>query len=261
MIRRLIALAVLLALSAALASFFLSPQQWPISHVEGLLRLQDRRSAASVSTESLPAYTKKVAGTPWFQRYFTQLVFSDEKGPGSSGGQVTKWTKRRVRIDILNSGGPGMDAYVKNLAARLNRMQSVSRFVVVNGPADITIEYLSHEAYALAVGGNSVGNCETRFYTGAPGLVSAVIKIDAGILDSPAERKPVVIHELTHALGFKGHLHGAGDRTRSVLYYAASINTWSQNDGAAIRIMYSPKIRNGMSPSAVRNVLRTIGGS
>ncbi len=260
-VRRLISLLLLLAVAAALVSVYVAPQQWLVPQLEAFLRLQDRRAAASASTESLPAYTRKVAARPWFQRYFTRLAFSEGDGPDSYPGQVTKWTKRRVRIDVVNNGGPGMEAYVRRIVSRLNRMQSATRFAVVDGPAEVTIEYLSHEAYTLTVGSNSVGNCETRFYTGAPGLVSAAIKINAGILKSPAQRQPVVIHELTHALGFKGHFTQPEDRTRSVLYYAASINSWSRDDGAAIRIMYSSKIRNGMNVSAVRKALRKIGAS
>jgi hypothetical protein len=256
--RRLLLVLFLTGVAAAVVSFYEWPEQWLAMRLDDLVSVQDRRSSASVTTSTLPTYARTVAGKPWFQRYFTRLAFSDEAGPNSHTGEVTKWRKRRVRIDILNSGGPGMNDYVRDLARRLNRMQSSTRFTLVNGPADVTIEYLTHDAYALAVGDDSVGNCETRFFSGAPGLVSATIKIDAGVLDTPAERQPVVVHELTHALGFKGHFTAPGDRTRSVLYYAAAISDWSQNDGAAIRIMYSSHIKNGMNVTEVRRALRRI---
>jgi predicted Zn-dependent protease len=199
-----------------------------------------------------------VAGKPWFQDYFVRLAFSDQDGTDSFSGRLTKWDKRRVRIDVLNSGGPGMSDYVQSVVRRLNRMQSATRFVVADGTADITIKYVSHAEYVRTIGEGSVGNCETRFYSATPGLVEAAITVDAGALRTPAERKPVVIHELTHALGFRGHFREPRYETRSVLYYAASRTTWSQDDGAAIRIMYSSSIRNGMSESAARKALRRI---
>jgi len=255
--RRLISLLLLIGVAATLVNFYGWPQQWLGLQVGDLTRLVDRR-ATSVSPESLPAYTRTVAGKAWFQSYFTRVAFSEEAGAGSFTGRLTKWDKRRVRIDVLNDGGPGMDDYVQRLVRRLNRMQSATRFTIADGRADITIEYVSHAAYARTLGAGSVGNCETRFYSTTPGLIEAAITIDAGVLRTPAQRKPVVIHELTHALGFKGHFREARYRTRSVLYYAASLTNWSQNDGAAIRIMYSSSMKNGMSVSAARKALRHI---
>jgi len=256
--RRLVSLLLLIGAAAALVNFYGLPQQWLGIGLGDLTRLVDRRAAASVSPESLPAYTRTVAGKAWFQGYFTRLAFSDQNGAGAFTGRLTKWDKRRVRIDVLNNGGPGMDDYVQILVRRLNRMQSATRFTIVDGSADITIEYVSHATYARSLGDGSVGNCETRFYSAAPGLIEAVITIDAGVLRTPAQRKPVVIHELTHALGFKGHFREPRYRTRSVLYYAASLTNWSQNDGAAIRIMYSSSMKNGMNASAARKALRRI---
>lgn len=256
--RRLISVLLLIGAAVAFVHFYGWPQQWLDLQLDRLTQLNDRRPAASVSPESLPAYTRKVAAKTWFADYYARIVFSDEGGANSYTGRLTKWNQRRVRIDVLNNGGSGMNDYVKTLVSRLNRMQSATRFSLVDGPADITIEYLPHAKYARAVGDDSVGNCATRFYNTAPGLVEAKIRIDAGVLRTPAQRKPVVIHELTHALGFKGHFQDSRYRTRSVLYYAAAISNWSQNDGAAIRIMYSSSMKNGMTVSAARKALRRI---
>ena len=260
MIRRLISLVFLIVVLTALLSLTGASQQLTPA-LTALLRLEDRQAASTVSTETLPTYTRKVAGKPWFQRYFTRLALSDGAGRSPHSRQITKWTKRRVRIDILNNGGAGTEKYVRRLVSRLNRMQSATRFELVDGSADITIEFLPHRTYARTIGNDSVGNCETRFYLGTPGLVSAAIKINAGALSSPEERRAVIIHELTHALGFKGHLDRPEDRTRSVLYYAASIDQWTQNDGAAIRIMYSSKIKNGMNAGSARKALRRISAT
>jgi len=256
--RRLISLLLLIGVAATLVSFYGWPQQWLGLQIGDLTRLVDRRSAASASPEPLPAYTRAVVGKPWFQSYFTRLAFSDQDGANSFTGILTKWDKRRVRIDVLNDGGPGMDDYVQSLVRRLNRMQPATHFTVADGTADITIEYVSHTEYARTLGAGSVGNCETRFYSAAPGIIEAAITIDAGVLRTSAQRKPVVIHELTHALGFKGHFREPRYRTRSVLYYAASLTDWSQNDRAAIRIMYSSSMKNGMNASAARKALRRI---
>lgn len=258
MVRRLLSLLVVVAVAAAIIHFYGWPTTWSLPDAGELIGMPRPTPAASIAPEALPTYTREVAGKAWFRRYFTRLAFSDARGPNSYTGQITKWTRQRVRIDILNDGGPGMDAYVKSLVSRLNRVQRATRFRVVNGDADITIEYLSHAEYVRHARDGSVGTCETRFYRGSRGLQSAAIKIDASVLKTAARRKPAVIHELTHALGFRGHLRAADDATRSVLYYAPALSTWSQNDGAAIRIMYSSAIKSGMNVTQVRKALKEL---
>ena len=131
--------------------------------------------------------------------------------------------------------------------------------MVVDGPAEITIEYLSHDAYRRTISGDdTVGNCATHYYQGPPGLISAVISIDAGADGTAGERKSTVIHELTHAVGFNGHFRKQSYQRRSVLYYASTVTNWSQADAAAIRIMYSSSMRNGMDVQDVNRALRRV---
>ena len=152
-----------------------------------------------------------------------------------------------------------MTRYVVTLARRLNRIQRAVTVVVVDGQAEITIEYLSHRDYRRTIDDeSSVGNCATRYYHGPPGLISAVISVDADAEDSAGDRKATVIHELTHALGFGGHFRGRGYRRRSVLYYASTVTNWSQADAAAIRIMYSSSMKNGMDAREVNKALRRV---
>jgi len=257
-LRSILSTLLMVAAVIAFGHFLGWPWQWDIrlgrADVAG-----DRRPMEAVTVSSLPDYARTVAGKAWFRRYFARMVFDDRNGPNSYTGILTRWDKRRVRIDILNSGGPGMNRYVVTLARRLNRIQKAARFVVVDGPAEITIEYLSHGAYRRTVSGdNTVGNCATRYYHGPPGLISAVISVDAGAEGTPAERKSVVIHELTHALGFSGHFRGQSYQRRSVLYYAGTVTNWSQADAAAIRIMYSSSMKNGMDVQDVNRALRRL---
>jgi predicted Zn-dependent protease len=65
-----------------------------------------------------------------------------------------------------------------------------------------------------------------------------------------------VIHELTHAIGFSGHFRKQSFQRRSVLYYAGTVTNWSQADAAAIRIMYSSNMKNGMDVQDVNKALR-----
>ena len=74
--------------------------------------------------------------------------------------------------------------------------------------------------------------------------------------DTAGDRKSTVIHELTHALGFQGHFRKQSYQRRSVLYYARTVTNWSQADAAAIRIMYSSSMRNGMDARDVDKALR-----
>ena len=218
---------------------------------------RDRRPTEAVAVSSLPNYTRNVADTAWFRRYFLRMVFDEGKSANPYLGTLTRWDKERVRISILNSGGPGLKGYVLTLTRRLNRIQQAAHFVVVDGQAEITIEYLSHEDYQRTIADDdTVGNCSTRYYTGPPGLISAVIKVDAGVETTSDDRKSTVIHELTHALGFQGHFRTKSFKRRSVLYYASTVTNWSQADAAAIRIMYSSSMKNGMEPPEASTALR-----
>jgi Protein of unknown function (DUF2927) len=258
-LRSILSTLLLIAAALAVVHFLGWPWQWPGIQLGGAGGPGDRRPTTAVAVATLPHYTRTVAGKAWFRRYFARMVFDDGNGANSYTGILTRWDKRRVRIDILNSGGPGMDRYVATLARRLNRIQQAARFVVVNGPAEITIAYLSHDAYRRTnAGDDTVGNCATRYYHGPPGLISAVISIDAGAEGTPAERRSTVIHELTHAVGFRGHFRKQSYQRRSVLYYASTVTTWSQADAAAIRIMYSSSMRNGMDVRDVSRALRRV---
>ena len=256
-LRSILSTLLMIAVAVAVVHVLGWPWQWMGIRLGGADGSSDRRPTTAVSVASLPQYTQKVAGTAWFRRYFARMVFDDGHGANSHTGILTRWDKRRVRIDILNSGGPSMNRYVVTLARRLNRIQRATRFVVVNGPAEITIAYLSHDAYRRTISGDdTVGNCATHYYQGPPGLISAVISIDAGAEGTAEERKSTVIHELTHAVGFSGHFRKQSYQRRSVLYYASTVTNWSQADAAAIRIMYSSSMRNGMDVRDVNKALR-----
>ena len=220
----------------------------------------DHRPDHAVSVSTLPSYTREAVGTAWFRHYFTRMAFGDKNGPRSYTGEVTKWTKSRVAIDIVNAGGPGMTRYVEKLVGTLNKIESATRFVMVNGPAEITITFLSHKDFRrTGVDKHSVGDCSTEYSNGGGGLIYAHIIVDAGVLRTQPQRRSTVIHELTHALGFNGHFRDAGYQQRSVLYYIGTITNWSQSDAAAIRVMYSSSIRHGMSVDDVEKALRRMG--
>jgi hypothetical protein len=255
-LRDILSTLLMIAAAIVVVHFLGWPWQWADIRLGGA---GDRRPTEAVALSSLPKYTRDVAGKAWFRRYFTRMAFDDGGGANSYTGILTRWDKRRVRIHILNSGGADMKSYVVTLARRLNRIQQTARFVVVDGPAEITIAYLSHDAYRRTiVGDDTVGNCATRYYRGPPGLISAAISVDAGAEETSGERKSTIIHELTHAIGFSGHFRGQSYQRRSVLYYAGTVTNWSQADAAAIRIMYSSSMRNGMDVREVDRALRQV---
>lgn len=245
LVRRWLPTAILLAVVVLLLHSFGWPWQWVDLHFGSSV---DRVPATPVALAELPQYARDVSGAAWFHTYFLRMAFSEADGGRAYTGTLTRWTKRRVTIRIVNSGGPGLDTYVRSLAAQLDAMQSATDFVVVDGASDITIEYLSHEEYRRAVrGGDTVGDCATRYFQGPQGIFSAAIKVDAGVLTTPDDRKATVIHEITHALGFEGHFRDPSDQRVSVLYYASTLTAWSQQDAAAIRILYSSDMQSGMT--------------
>ena len=256
---RILVVLLLIAAAVAVVPYFAGPLHWLDLRLGGAGGPGDRRPTNAVAISALPGYTREVAGKAWFRSYFTRMVFDDQKGVNSYTGILTRWDKRNVRIHILNSGGPGMHRYVVTLARRLNRIQQAIRFVVVDEHAEITIAYLSHSKYQRTIAGDStVGNCATRYYHGPPGLISAVISVDAGVEQTRGDRESTVIHELTHAIGFSGHFRKQSFQRRSVLYYAGTVTNWSQADAAAIRIMYSSSMRNGMDVQEVNQALRRV---
>ncbi len=217
--------------------------------------LLDRQPDQPLALSSLNRYTKDAAGKAWFRRYFTTMVVP-QADAGSGPAVVTRWERPRVVIKLLNSGGPGVESYLRQLVTRLNRMQGAVRFAVGDVAPRITIRFLSHSAYARAVGDDSVGSTRTRYYRSSPGMIRASIAIDAGRQQSPGQIKATLIHELTHAIGGGGHFSSPSYSRRSVLYRSSQITSWSQNDAAVIRILYSPWIEAGMTAPEVQASLR-----
>ncbi len=210
----------------------------------------DRQPEQPLAFSSLNRYTHEAAGKAWFRRYFTTMVFSQERGQSADAGPVAaKWERRRVVIRLQNDGGPGVESYLRRLVRRLNRMQAEVRFVVGDAAPRITIRFLPHDKYVKVAGPDTVGTTGTRYYKGSPGLISAKILIDGGTRDTPGEVRSTLIHELTHAIGCSGHFTSPSDRRRSVLYTSSQITSWSQTDAAVIRLLYSPRIRSGMTPA------------
>ena len=216
-------------------------------------QLLDRRPDQPVSIASLGPYTRQVAGKAWFGSYFNTMVFPSRRDPGPRPTPVVaKWERSRVAVDVLNDGGPGVESYLRQLVARLDRLQHEVRFAVSSRSPLITIRFLSHADYARVGGANTVGSTRTDYYTTSPGLISAKIFVDAGVQDTPGEVQSTLIHELTHAIGCTGHFYSPADSGRSVMFNANRLTDWSQNDAAVIRLLYSPWIRSGMSPARAR---------
>jgi hypothetical protein len=218
--------------------------------------LLDRQPDQPLVLSSLNRYTREAAGKASFRRYFTTMLVPQADAGATEPPVIAKWERPRVVIKLLNSGGPGVASYLRQLVARLNRMQGEVRFAVGDVAPRITIRFLSHDAYARAIGDDSVGSTRTRYYRSSPGLIRASIAIDRGRQTSPGQVKATLIHELTHAIGGGGHFTSAAYRRRSVLYVASQVTSWSQNDAAAIRILYSPWIASGMTAEEARASLR-----
>lgn len=215
----------------------------------------DRRPEHPVALTSLGRHTKEAAGRASFRRYFTTMVLGETE-EGGPDPVVAKWERPQVTVKLLNDGGPGVESYLRRLVARLNRMQQEVRFVVGSRQPRITVRFLPHDDYVLRHGDSSVGTTHTRYYRSSPGLISARIVIDAGRQDGPGGLKATLIHELTHAIGCAGHFTDPADRRASVLYQASHVTSWSQNDAAVVRLLYSPWIRSGMTAGQARAALR-----
>ena len=219
-------------------------------------QLLERRPDQPVSIASLGPYTRQVARKAWFGSYFVTMVFPSRHDAGPRRTLVVaKWERSRVAVDVLDGGSPGVESYLRQLVARLDRLQHEVRFVVSSRSPLITIRFLSHADYTQVGGADTVGSTRTDYYTTSPGLISARIFVDAGVQDTPGEVQSTLIHELTHAIGCTGHFYSPADSGRSVMFNANRLTDWSQNDAAVIRLLYSPWIRSGMSPARARGAI------
>jgi hypothetical protein len=218
--------------------------------------LLPREPAQPVRLTTLDPYTSKVASTSWFGAYFSTMVLGQGSGSAAHPRLVTKWERRTVTVELLNSGGPGIQAYLGTLLRRLDRVQQQVDFRLGTQDPQITVQFLDHRTYVNQNGAGSVGNTRTRYYEGSPGLIRARIAIDVGVQTTSDEVKSTLIHELTHAVGAQGHFLSPSDRLLSVMYEANTLTAWSQNDAAVIRILYSPFITSGMPETTVLTGLR-----
>ena len=251
--RALVALLSIVVLLAALYGGFLAVRWMDSESGFGLL---DRRPEQPLAFSSLNRYTKEAAARPSFRKYFTTMVVPEPVPGLTEVPVIAKWERPRVVIRLMNGGGPGVEAYLRQLVARLNRMQAAVRFAVGDTAPRITIRFLAHPEYARTVGEDSVGSTRTRYFRSSPGMIRAMIAIDTGRQATPEQLRATLIHELTHAIGCGGHFSSLSDRRRSVLYESSQITAWSQNDAAVIRVLYSPWIKSGMTAAQARASLR-----
>jgi hypothetical protein len=211
-----------------------------------------RQPTQPVRLKTLDPYTRRVAGTQWFGDYFTTMVFGQASGTADQPRIVTRWERRTVTVGLLNDGGPGVEGFLRAALRQLDRLQGRVDFRLGDVHPLITVRFLDHGVYARQIGSTSVGNTRTRFFQDSQGLIRASISIDHGVQDTTDEVESTLLHELTHAIGAGGHFLSPADRRRSVMYEANTLTAWSQNDAAAIRILYSPFVTSGMSETEAR---------
>jgi hypothetical protein len=244
--RFVVALFSLVVLAAAIYGGVRAVEWLQSRDAFGLLSTMPERPARLTTIDP---YTRKAAGTRWFADYFTTMVFAAGRG-GSA--VLTRWERPTVTIGLLDDPGPDVRAYLRQQVRRLDRLQGEVDFEVGEAHPLITVQFLDHPAYVAQNGSGSVGNTRTRYFEGSPGLIRARISIDAGVQDTPDEVKATLLHELTHAIGCSGHFLSPADRRRSVMYEANTLTSWSQNDAAVIRVLYSRYIQAGMTRISAR---------
>lgn len=183
-----------------------------------------------------------------FEDFITAAITSNDRRPGE--GQITKWSST---VGLVLEGDPTEEdrETLASIITDVNRFVGRPLLRFSDNSRGRLVLYFVPSAdarkYEPTASGPVTGFTALRWDAGYH-LYSATVIIATELTGT---RRNVILHELTHALGFRGHVPGAD----SVLNTGSLSSRYSALDSLFIATLYNPAIEAGMGQSRVRQAL------
>lgn len=183
---------------------------------------------------------------------FEQMVFSEQGGNG--GGRLHLW-RQPVGATLIGESASAWQAKVEGLMAEFQALAGVRFSLAQPARANLRIEF-SREAFersAVRIGRPEGVQCVATTADGAATISGARVLIPDDLPPSTTEK--CLLHELMHAIGFRGHPFALFP---SGLSNEPRYRTLTINDRILIRTLYDPRLEHGMPREPAMATARTI---
>ncbi len=182
-------------------------------------------------------------------RFVDQMVFG---GPLDAAvyrdTEVTRW-EEPLRLYILEAETPERRAEVERILARFQQITGLSAGIVGDhASANITLAFKPNKDF---LANSEYVPCFVRTRRRSGALANATIQVSVA---DPDMVKKCIAHELMHSFGFGNH----SGVVSSILSPLHDLETLSEWDELALRILYHPSVEIGMTRQEAGPIFRRL---
>ncbi|WP_299460756.1 DUF2927 domain-containing protein [uncultured Microscilla sp.] len=194
------------------------------------------------------------------KKYFKEIAVGSEFGKGR---KIVKWTKD-IKIFVMGEKIPALETELNKIMGELNQLIRPVRMqrVFSKTQANFFIFFGSSNDYINKVEPNARRYANRNlalfyvYFTPKNSVDKGSMYVNTSMMKAPDTRKHLLREELTQALGLMNDSHKYAE---SIFYQKFSRATqYASIDKQLIQLLYSNKIRPGMSKTQVEQVLATL---
>lgn len=198
--------------------------------------------------------------SPDVKNYFKEIAVGSEFGKGR---KIVKWTKN-MKVFLMGEKVPALETELNKIIGELNQLVRPIRIQRVSNKAQANffIFFGSSRDYINKIEPNARKYANRNlalfyvYFTPQNSIDKGSMYVNTSLMKAPNTRKHLLREELTQALGLMNDSHKYSE---SIFYQKFSRSTkYTSMDKKLIKLLYSNKIRPGMSKGQVDRALANL---